>query len=158
MHGHTRVAMLVFCVVFATTARISSPLEIAESRYQNALVMWQSAEPSCFDPKLPFPEQFEGVPLYGSSSHFTEPRLVKSEELPEDLLAGERVPIMGVPIFELVVNAAGVVESVVALKPLHPGLEAALTDHCRSFEFEPATLDGNPVCVKYIVTVFITWR
>jgi hypothetical protein len=128
-----------------------------ERLYENAEVLWQTEEPSCFDPKIPFPEQMEEVNRFEVSGQASEPRKISSGELPEDLLAGSDVP-RGVPIHELVVNASGSVESVVALKPISPELDAALAEYYRSFQFEPARVDEDALCVRYIVTTHINWR
>jgi hypothetical protein len=128
-----------------------------EGLYQKAVVLWQAEEPSCFSRELPFPEQMEEVERFGVGGGVSEPRKISGDELPADLLAGSDVP-RGVPIHELVVNASGSVESVVALKPTSPELDSALAEHYRSFRFEPARADETLICVRYVVMIHIDWR
>jgi hypothetical protein len=152
-HG-SAVAIPVVVIGLAAMPCFSQNLE---RLYESAVVLWQAEEPTCFDRDLPFLEQMEEVEQFEVGGAVSEPRRVSSGELPQDLLAGSEVP-KGVPVHELVVSASGSVESVVALRPTSPELDAALAEHYRSFRFEPATANGTPVCVRYILTIYIAWR
>ena len=52
---------------------------------------------------------------------------------------------------ELVLNQSGKVESIVALTEPYPATEALLTKYVSKWEFKPAAMNGEPICVQYIL-------
>jgi protein TonB len=58
----------------------------------------------------------------------------------------------GIVLLEVVINAAGAVESVQVLRGV-PLLDGAAADAVRQWRFAPATLNGQPVPVVMTVTV-----
>jgi protein TonB len=61
--------------------------------------------------------------------------------------------VQGVVILQTVIDTLGEVTNVRVLKGLPSGLTEAAVEAVSSWRFEPATLDGEPVAVYYIVTV-----
>ncbi len=66
--------------------------------------------------------------------------------------------VPGVPVFELVINEEGAVESVVSLRPISPDFDARLGALLSEWRFEPATAKEDPVCVRYLMTIHIHWQ
>jgi len=69
---------------------------------------------------------------------------------PEDY---RKARISGIVILELAINAAGQLEHVGILKSLAPGLDEAAVSAVRKWKFKPATKDGQPVPVLYVMTI-----
>jgi protein TonB len=61
--------------------------------------------------------------------------------------------VRGAVILELMIDTRGRVESVTVLRGLPMGLSQSAVDAVSQWRFEPCTLDGDPVNVKYILTV-----
>ena len=61
--------------------------------------------------------------------------------------------IQGVVILQTIIDALGNVKDVKVLKGLPSGLTESAVDAVSSWRFEPATLEGRPVAVYYLVTV-----
>ena len=64
--------------------------------------------------------------------------------------------VTGVVILETVIDEQGDVTEVRILKGLPGGLDQAAVEAVRTWKFNPATLDGRPVPVYYILTVNFT--
>jgi TonB family protein len=61
--------------------------------------------------------------------------------------------VQGVVIVEAVIGRDGRVKSVRVLKTLPMGLEEAAVTAVKQWKFKPATLEGKPVDVRYLLTV-----
>jgi TonB family protein len=61
--------------------------------------------------------------------------------------------VQGVVILQTIIDTLGKVTDVRVLKGLPSGLTEAAVQAVSSWQFRPATLDGKPVAVYYIVTV-----
>jgi protein TonB len=61
--------------------------------------------------------------------------------------------VQGVVILQTVIDKGGNVTDVKVLKGLPSGLTEAAVEAVSSWRFEPATLEGKPVAVYYLVTV-----
>ncbi len=61
--------------------------------------------------------------------------------------------VQGVVILQTVIDKAGQVTDVKVLKGLPSGLTEAAVEAVSKWRFEPATLEGKPVAVFYLVTV-----
>lgn len=82
----------------------------------------------------------------------TEPRIVKRGEFDEKLLAGRHGPPVSL-VAEMTIGRDGSVRDVILLHGLEPAIDAAFLEAIRGYLFEPATLDGQPVPVKYILVL-----
>lgn len=82
----------------------------------------------------------------------TEPRVVKRGEFDDRLLVGRYGPAVSL-VAEMTIGTDGSVRDVVLLHGLEPAIDAAFLDAVRGYLFEPATLDGDPVPVKYILVL-----
>lgn len=61
--------------------------------------------------------------------------------------------VQGVVILQTIIDKLGNVTDVKVLKGLPSGLTEAAVEAVSNWRFEPATLEGNPVAVYYLVTV-----
>jgi len=61
--------------------------------------------------------------------------------------------VQGVVILQTIIDTAGMVRNIKVLKGLPSGLTEAAVEAVSTWRFEPATLDGKPVAVYYLVTV-----
>jgi protein TonB len=61
--------------------------------------------------------------------------------------------VQGVVILQTIINTDGNVTNVKVLKSLPSGLTEAAVGAVSSWRFKPATLEGKPVAVYYLVTV-----
>lgn len=61
--------------------------------------------------------------------------------------------VQGVVILQTIIDTLGQVTDVKVLKGLPSGLTEAAVEAVSSWRFEPATLEGKPVAVYYLVTV-----
>ena len=61
--------------------------------------------------------------------------------------------VQGVVILQTIIDTAGMVTDVRVLKGLPSGLTEAAVAAVTSWRFKPATLEGDPVAVYYLVTV-----
>ena len=66
--------------------------------------------------------------------------------------------IQGVVILELIIDTEGTVESVNALRGLSLGLTKSAVDAVKQWRFEASTYNGNPVSVRYILTINFNLR
>jgi protein TonB len=69
-----------------------------------------------------------------------------------------RAGIKGAVILELLIDPDGLVESVAVLRGLPLGLTRSAVEAVERWTFEPCTLDGRPVSVRYILTVHFNLR
>lgn len=67
--------------------------------------------------------------------------------------AARKARLQGVVIVEAVIDESGCVVEAKILKGMPMGLDRAAIEAIRSWVFEPATLEGNPVKVYYTLTV-----
>jgi len=88
---------------------------------------------------------------YVKDGKITEPRKLETPRpvYPEHL---RKEKVQGVVILETVVTVEGLVSDVKVLNDAHPDFAQAAKEAVRQWTFEPATLDGDPVAVKYILT------
>ncbi len=70
--------------------------------------------------------------------------------------AAKRAHIQGVVVLEAVIGPDGNVENLTTLRGLPLGLTEAAVQAVRRWRYEPATMGGEPVPVKYIITVRFT--
>lgn len=63
--------------------------------------------------------------------------------------------IQGIGIFEVVLNEQGRVCSIRVLRGLLPKIDQAIVEAIRQWTFRPASRNGKPVAVAYVVTVKI---
>jgi protein TonB len=67
--------------------------------------------------------------------------------------AARRARIQGVVIVEAIIDKQGNVTNVRVLKALPMGLDQAAVDAVKKWRFRPATLNGRPVNVYFVLTV-----
>jgi TonB family protein len=59
---------------------------------------------------------------------------------------------------EAKVSAEGRPEMIRVIKSIHPEVDARAVEAVRQWRFQPATLDGKPVAVYFVVSVNVDWR
>ena len=67
--------------------------------------------------------------------------------------AARRARITGVVIVETIIDKQGNVDNVRVLKALPMGLDNAAVEAVKKWKFKPATLNGRPVNVYFVLTV-----
>ena len=89
---------------------------------------------------------------YVTGDAITEPvKLDGPEPIYSD--AAKRARIQGVVVLDAVIGVDGVVSNLIVLRPLPLGLTETAVDAVKKWRYQPATLEGEPVPVKYIITV-----
>ena len=122
-----------------------------QNTYQNARLVWESESPSCFDKSLPLTQKMESVPRLMVGGETTPPQEIKvPKPTIEELVATEERP--WVLVFDVVINTHGEAELIVSLKEGYPRMEELSARYLADGSWEPATLNGKPVCVRYILT------
>ena len=61
--------------------------------------------------------------------------------------------IQGIGILEVIINVRGRVCSVRVFRGLHPKIDQAMVEAVRQWTFIPASIDGRPVAVAYMITI-----
>jgi len=126
-------------------------------RTRNNPVPRKPARPQHGETKVASPS----IPAPGEPTRFvvngpvTEPVKIDGPE-PIYPDAAKRAQIQGVVVLEAVVGPDGNVENLTTLRGLPLGLTEAAIQAVRRWRYEPATLRGEPVPVKYIIPVRFT--
>jgi TonB family protein len=107
------------------------------------------------DPPQPSPMlvgHLEKEPVYKVEGDISHPKKISAPPppYPEDCRT-ERV--MGLVVLDTVIDAAGKVVDVSVEESPDNRLSEAAMEAIRSWVFEPATLEGRPVAVRYVLTV-----
>jgi TonB family protein len=89
---------------------------------------------------------------YRVGGEVTRPEKISGEEAVYKE-AARRAGIAGIVILEAVIDEQGNVTKPRVLKGLPMGLDLAAVEAVETWKFKPATLDGRPVPVYYVVTV-----
>ena len=66
--------------------------------------------------------------------------------------------VTGVPVVEAVISRSGKVTQVHMVKATNPHLDSAIMNALKQWKFRPATRNGHPVAVRFIMTVNIHWQ
>jgi protein TonB len=115
--------------------------------------VWVAEKVQCpLDPTKPWEFSDEQPHLHQVGGEVSEPKAIFNPK--PNLTETEGFDPRTIPVVEAVINKDGAVERIGALRGSGPPLDAAV-DAIKKWRFEPATLNGEPVCVVYIMTVFI---
>jgi len=127
------------------------PGEESQETYRNARLVWESESPICFDKSLPLTQKMESVPRLMVGGETIPPQEINvPKPTIEELVATEERP--WVLVFDVVINTHGEAELIVSLKEGYPRMEELSARYLAKGSWEPATLNGKPVCVRYILT------
>jgi len=118
---------------------------------------WQAEDPSCFDSSLPLNDRLQSVSRFMVGGEMTEPEKIRGENIKTETFEGIELST-GIPVVEVIINTEGRVELVASLRTTTPEFDKRLAELISTWEFKPATVEGNPVCVRYILTVFINYQ
>lgn len=91
-------------------------------------------------------------PPYRVGGNVTRPEKISGRP-PVYIEAARMARLMGVVIIEAVIDEQGNVTQPRVLKGLPMGLSEAAVEAVQSWKFKPATLDGRPVPVYYVLTI-----
>jgi TonB family protein len=94
----------------------------------------------------------EGPPPYRVGGEVTRPEILSMTK-PVYTEAARRARVTGTVIVEAVIDEQGNVTEARVLKGLPMGLDQAALDAIQAWKFKPATLQGRPVRVYYVLTV-----
>ncbi|MFL6259553.1 MAG: energy transducer TonB [Thermoanaerobaculia bacterium] len=91
-------------------------------------------------------------PPYRVGDQVSRPEVI-SAPAPVYTELARRARVTGTVILEAIINEQGDVENVRVLKDQPMGLDQAAVDAVKNWKFKPATKDGKPVKVYYVLTV-----
>ncbi|MFL6193548.1 MAG: energy transducer TonB [Thermoanaerobaculia bacterium] len=100
--------------------------------------------------KVPKPATDEPYRVGGG---VTRPELLSQGARPVYTETARRARVQGVVILEAVIDEQGDVTNVRVLKGLPMGLDQSAIDAIKTWKFKPATFEGRPVKVYYVLTV-----
>ena len=83
----------------------------------------------------------------------TRPELIGNPGKPVYTELARRARVTGTVIVEAIIDTGGNVTNVRVLKGLPMGLDRAAVEAVQKWKFKPATLEGRPVKVYYVLTV-----
>ena len=146
-----RRILLVLIGVQSLTAAVAIPVD---NYHPKMVLQWQSEHPTCFELGLPVEAQIESVPKFVVGGKMTEPQRIEGENLKTEHFEGIELST-GIPVVELVINKKGRVECVVSLRTTTPEFDKRLSKLISTWIFEPATVNENPICIRYILTLRI---
>ena len=95
-----------------------------------------------------------GVYRFMVDGRITEPRVLKRGTFDNERFIGKRGP-GGSVVAEMVIDVDGTVRDVKLLHGVDPEIDESFLTAAKDYLFEPATLDGEPVPVKYILILRI---
>ncbi len=106
---------------------------------------------------IPPPPEAEVKTVVHAGFDIPEPKVISKVE-PRYTQPAIKAGIEGVVILELIIDTEGRVESVNALRGLPLGLTKSALDAVKQWQFEASTYKGNPVSVRYILTINFNLR
>jgi len=148
-------------IILALLALVALPSSAGDesetARSTQAKVVWETAEPTCPLTKGRTGDEIDDPDLYPFEldGDVTEPVLISNihdNEWTEEELDCYRKGI-GLPVYQLVINRDGRTEEIVRVRDQPECWTQVMIDIFRDWRFEPATLDGEPICVAYIMTM-----
>jgi len=101
---------------------------------------------------IPAPPAFDDAPHQLYSDGLQPPTILKKVDPVYPELA-RKIHYEGMVILELIISKAGSVESVKVLRDEPYGLTDAAVDAAGQWLFEPSTLNGRPVRIRYQLTI-----
>jgi TonB family protein len=166
LRGVTAAVLVVFLSCAPPAEQASQAPAVEKSRVEEGNASADSAtegdeSPLRRHPRLRRPPEasWTAVDWAGEAAELTElnerafsrPEL-KSGDRPRYTDEARRARVQGVVIVEVVIGKSGAVRSARVLKPLPMGLSEAAIEAARTWLFEPARIDGEPVAVYYNVS------
>jgi hypothetical protein len=147
----TRCSLLILLLA---SWPIASPAGSDSDVQPQVVLQWQSDSPTCFDPKVELKDRFESVSRFMVGGDVTEPEKISGENPKTEHFEDIELHT-GIPVVELVIYAEGKVELVASLRTTTPEFDKRLAELISTWVFKPATSEGKPICIRYILTVFI---
>jgi len=147
---------LLGLAVFPPTAA-STEGETESPASSGAKVVWVADEPTCPLTAGRVGTDIDSPDLYAfkNDGRVTEPVAIFKEhptDLTEEQLDCYRNGI-GLPVYQLTINRDGNVEEIVRVRDQPDCWTQVMVDIFQKWRFEPATRNGEPVCVAYIITM-----
>ena len=158
LEAHVRnVKLLAVTIALLVTAGpLDAPCQ--ETHPSSAKLLWQAENPSCFNPDASLKEKLESLPKFVVEGDITEPKKVAGRNWSEeDLAALATLKVQVRPVIEMVIGPDGSVELVAAVREEPSEADRRLAAAVSEWQFEPATLNGEPICITYIMTSTICY-
>ena len=126
-----------------------------QDRRPSAEVLWISETTECPIKDLPPPWGSEDREpfTYKAGGDITEATLKSKRPLDAEKCRDRTGTVQVMPVMELVIGRTGSVDAILLIRGEKNCWLDELTKYYRTWKFEPATKDGVPVCVTYIVTI-----
>ena len=121
------------------------------------IAVWTADEPKCPLPDTNKPHGFSDREPYRFKPHgrIVEPRFIECGDLNNELYRECTGTNQMRDVYELLINSDGKVERVASFRRNPDCWTEEVFRYFRTCKFEPATLDGRPICVTYVVTLSV---
>jgi hypothetical protein len=118
-------------------------------------VLWLSENPECPIESMPPPwgSEDEEPFTFKAGGNVTEPILKSKGPLDKEKYRECTGTVQSMPVMELVINRSGSVEAILLVRGEKNCWLDELVKYYRTWLFEPATKDGMPVCILFIITI-----
>jgi hypothetical protein len=149
---------LVAVAMLVVAAGVPSRGPCQESEGSDSRLLWQAENPSCFDPDADLEEKLESASQFVVGGEITEPKKISGRSWScEDLARLATRKEQTRPVIEVVVGTHGSVELVAAVREEVSEADELFAAVVSDWKYESATLNGRPICVRYILTSTISY-
>ncbi len=145
------ILVIVACPGFCEDSRSRLPVDPRPP----AEVLWLSENPECPIEGVPPPwgSEDEEPYTFNVGGNIIEPILKSKGPLDSEKYRECTGTVQVMPVLELVINRTGSVEAILLVRGEKNCWLDELVKHYQTWSFQPATKDGVPVCVLYIITI-----
>ena len=121
------------------------------------LAVWTADDPKCPLPDTSSPHGFADREPYRFKPHenIFEPRIIECGELDNELYRVCTGKNQARDVYELLINGDGIVERVATLRRTPDCWTEEVARYFQTCKFKPATLDGSPICIIYVMTLSV---
>ena len=152
---HMIFKLMTFAILTATTACAPTPTTpkvqptSSDAKTANDVPVTDDSDEIATSEVTP---DGNGVYPYRPGGYISEPILIKRGEFDPRQYYGDR-GLPGPLVAEAVIEIDGTIGDVVLVRGLGGEVDAAFVKAVKQYLFEPATLKGEPVAVKYVLVV-----
>ncbi len=121
------------------------------------IAVWTADDPKCPVPDTNNPHGFPDREPYRFKPHgnIVEPRIIECSDLDNERYRECTGTNQTRDVYELLIARNGNVERVATLRRTPDCWTEEVARYFRTCEFEPATIDGSPVCIVYVMTLSV---